>query len=1355
MADLPKTIVKFATELVKYYAGKALGEGASAILVDELTDLVGETVTEKITNFLNQGELTKQIVEAFDEADNCFSRSIDDDVLRQAIVSKPLAGLEQWEVVVTQLPSKLNDAELFTIIRKRFDQDWPGKFTSQQLDRAAMVYRDCLDRSLATKLNQILPTLFRKVERIDLTSREILENQLGLSNQIREMDKSISRQTDEILRISGITTQLLVQNIHIPLQDSLPLHPTNFINLQYFQQELFNDLHDSTWLALVDGPGKGKTQQALSIYNLYSDPFRCWISLRSRGDLVVKHFHEQIIRWLIQFTGKPAIWLMYQTSSVSFMDIINIIAGILSENGLLIVDDLPDPTDFDDLYRELEIITGVFSSCGSKIITTGQRPLPPYLNVHSPSQIIARTCPDFSATDIEAFLKLAQVHSELQNENIAILISATTKGHPSLVAATIRWLEQRGDQISLGTFDGLLTGEPVKDTLEYNRRYLLQALDNKSKELLYRLSIIGEKFGMRLLLDIAEIPPAITFPREQLENLLGPWINRSLDDFFEVSPLLVNSGNENLSFDIQRSVHILVAEQYLHKRIIDSSKANTILIHLWQSHDYVRFATTLIQFLLSAKNQAQAKYIDWACGLVYDVNWPDEINLGFRIMIRAAQVRTLALAGGKYKKINDDLESLLSQADMEEEAPAIIFAYVNAGILNEELSVEITIPRSFEVLQLINKSTLLREVFSSDLLDHLPNAVWSQGMRVKNRDQIKLFIENFISLSESDRNSFVEASFATEVSTHMIDQSWYSEASKPQEQRDWQSVLSFLDEIYSYPDIQNINCYQVAVARSKAVIYADYLKQADKAIEIFDDLPQLSNPDSLFLVNYSKGCFASDAGMSKQAEQHFIQAEKIEGSGYSFYRLDNKKRLAIETSKLQDWKTAKALLIDVIHRYWRSEGKSLFTWERLELFGELAFIHWSNGNLARACGAMYGYVMRLVGEKDIEEPRYKEAFNKAGHGLGWFVAVSGTGRPPSATLNGGEYTPVQAGLFGIRRENLGNVVSPVGFSKAIMLTQLAMFADSACLWRTSWSLYKLALEQYQQEDRLDTLRAGMIIGDLACFEAMFGDPNEALNYTLQAKNVLAIERVIGRNKERLSSVIDRKIDMYSSEITDEDYQLVERHLLYVVFCPLLSHFMSTEFNTGEILTKLALWEQEIINRESDFLYTNEWLKVIKYFGNLIRYWKEGYPTDDDFEVFNDKSTFEIYRHLFSSDQSKIKLKEAYQNQVSSIISLPQYGTFAKHMLPGLGKFIHRYWLNIAKTRRFALRYPQQFLEDMQSTSPNLSGDTLAHVLKSAGHAIGVSIPSSVIEKLDQVRNIYMPWNSKSGLSEDLASNVDV
>ncbi len=277
----------------------------------------------------------------------------------------------------------------------------------------------------------------------------------------------------------------------------------------------------------------------------------------------------------------------------------------------------------------------------------------------------------------------------------------------------------------------------------------------------------------------------------------------------------------------------------------------------------------------------------------------------------------------------------------------------------------------------------------------------------------------------------------------------------------------------------------------------------------------------------------------------------------------------------------------------------------------------------------------------------------------------------------------------------------------------------------------------------------MIFLNLAGLEAIFGDPTKAIYYALQTKKVLALQGVISRNKEYLANNIEIFMDTYLSEITNEDYQKAERHLLFVIFSPIMSNFMGIELSTTEMLTKLALWESEIIKHKTDFLYTDEWLKVIRFFGDLILYWKESQHIDNNFEIFDDRTTFEIFRYLLSSDKPKINLKEAYQNQVSAIITIPQYGHFAKLILPGIGRFVHRYWLVVAQTRRFALRNPQQFLDDLRAISPNLGGATIAQVLKSAAQALGINIPSHGRETLDQVRKISMPWDFKSGLSEEI------
>ena len=1342
MADLPKTLIKLATALIKYYASKTLGEESLEILTEDLTDLLGESIVDKISAILDQGEKAGQLLSAFKEADECFINRINDQVLREAIISAPFAGLQKLEKLADNLPATLDDETIIKAIKDQLTLEWPGKFSNKQLDYAAQTYLDCLDHSLASKCKQLLPTIFRKLERIENNSREILTQQQGISTQIRGVDNKLESQNDLLLRLGGITTGLLISSSQQSQPDVVPLQSPHYLDHKDYSDQLKNELETSTWLALIDGPGKGKTQFAISIFQEFEDPFRCWISLRNQGDLTSKHFREQIFLWLIQLTNQPELWLAFIYGQIPYQNIIREIAELIKYKGLLVIDDLPQATSQPDLYQEIEIAVEEFSNFGAKIITTGQWNLPPLLSVEPLSSVIIHSCPYFSSDDILTLLGKTKIPNELRTEKIAIWIAAITKGHPSLVNATIRWLEQQGNHVSISTYDGLITGEPIKDVLGYNRAILIKTLSPSYKELLYRFSLVNEAFSRNLALTIARISPEVTNPAEVLENLSGPWLDQLTNGSFEVSPLLINSGKDNLPFEVEKEVHLLVANQYLHNRIIDSSKANTVLIHLWQAHEYVRFASVLIQFLLAAKTSEQAKYIDWACILVYDVEWPNEISLGYRIMIRAAQVRTLALAGGKYRKINDDLELLLSHADIQEDAPAILFAYVNVGLVNDHLPVEITIPRSFNLFRMIQNSDTLKKEFSSDLLGNLPNAVWAQGVRVKNCEEIKLFIQYFSDLSEADMNLFVEAPFATEVSTILFDQSWYSEASKPLENRDWNSVLKYLDEFNNHPRISQYLCFKVAIARARAVIYADYLKQYATAIDVLNTLPQLDDPDMRFLVNYSKGCFASNANLSQDATLFFLNAENAEGLGYVFFRLDNTSRLAIEKSKLNDWATAKELFIRAIHQFERSEGKALFKWNCIELLGELAYVYWSIGDLSRAYGAMYGYVMALVNDKSVDDLRFREAYNKAGHGMGWFISIAGTGKPPSATQSGDEYAPVQPGLFGIRRESLGSHIPPTGFSKSLLLIQLAMFAKATCHWRASWILYKRAHVQNKIDKNIDSVRSFIFYIDLASLEAKFGGPSEALQYAIHAKKVLALEKVIGTSKEKLDLHIDESIDSDLQEISKDELRRAETRFLYILFAPLFSELIASGWSTEEIVSKLTQWEHAIIGYEKNLSLPNEWVEVVSYLKDLIYFWKEDRPINTNFKFFEDSTTFEIFRYLLMSDQQKTNLNDAFRYQVSAIISIPQYGHFAEHMLPGIGRFIHRFWSEVALHRRFLLSGPQLFVTDLKVISPNRGGATIELVLKSAGMALKTIIPPEAAEKLTKVRKISIAWDPK-------------
>jgi|SRR5579859_682065 len=191
-AQLGRDLVKLAAALVKHQAKVHLGDEAVGILAQEGTTIIGDRVAAKIAGLIDDSDKARSILAAFEIADQCFSAQGSDD-LKAAIVAMPLAGLPSLELLARKLPKTLDDASLREGIRSRFEEDWRGRFTDQELDHAAQLYRECLDRSLASTCDQLLPTLMRTTWRIEettrqnlITSREILSIVQEIQNLLPE-----------------------------------------------------------------------------------------------------------------------------------------------------------------------------------------------------------------------------------------------------------------------------------------------------------------------------------------------------------------------------------------------------------------------------------------------------------------------------------------------------------------------------------------------------------------------------------------------------------------------------------------------------------------------------------------------------------------------------------------------------------------------------------------------------------------------------------------------------------------------------------------------------------------------------------------------------------------------------------------------------------------------------------------------------------------------------------------------------------------------------------------------------------------------------------------------------------------
>jgi tetratricopeptide (TPR) repeat protein len=166
MANPAKTTVKFLVDLVKHRVKSLTGDEGYAVAAGAVTELTGEQVADRITEYLNDEQVTQYLLKAFELADACFEEECGDPLLQEAIRSQPLAGIPTLERLAAALPRTLDDEGMRAGLRQQFQQDWREQLTDEQLDRAAAAYLRCLDRGLATRAQQLQPTLLRQTQRL-------------------------------------------------------------------------------------------------------------------------------------------------------------------------------------------------------------------------------------------------------------------------------------------------------------------------------------------------------------------------------------------------------------------------------------------------------------------------------------------------------------------------------------------------------------------------------------------------------------------------------------------------------------------------------------------------------------------------------------------------------------------------------------------------------------------------------------------------------------------------------------------------------------------------------------------------------------------------------------------------------------------------------------------------------------------------------------------------------------------------------------------------------------------------------------------------------------------------------------
>jgi hypothetical protein len=247
---------------------------------------------------------------------------------------------------------------------------------------------------------------------------------------------------------------------------------------------------------------------------------------------------------------------------------------------------------------------------------------------------------------------------------------AGAQGHPQLVNAFVAGMAARGwpEEAMREVMISGLTSRDIDSERDAARRSLTAALLPDARTLLYRLALIIGDFDRALALGIGFLPPPISRPGEQLDELVGAWIEALGNGRYRVSPLVSNAGREMLEPTEQQNVHNRIANQLLARRAGDTNDFNMILTHSLLG----KFAPGLIAIAASVLRTDEKTLIRFAEDFFvlrfFNTKSPiysDQPHVSR--FLRLAQFKVIAKTGNG-PKINSCVTALLAETNEEQDA---------------------------------------------------------------------------------------------------------------------------------------------------------------------------------------------------------------------------------------------------------------------------------------------------------------------------------------------------------------------------------------------------------------------------------------------------------------------------------------------------------------------------------------------------------------------------------------------------------------------------------------------------------------------------------------------------------------
>lgn len=401
---------------------------------------------------------------------------------------------------------------------------------------------------------------------------------------------------------------------------SCPPFPNKMASRTKLVNEITKDIKENNTYYNIKGEiGAGKTQLCNQIVNnLNKNIF--WFRIRDYKDNLKSFFNE--IKKVINNKSLNPLKLIFKELSIP-------------KNSIIVLDDLPNLANL-NLQNELKILFDTCIENNVLIISTSnyaiQNNILQYLNV----KYINYEIPKFNEDETMELMKLYKCPEKYLC--YAKLINIYSDSHPAFILATINYFVSKEWVLDLVKF---MNNKFIDDEIK-NFQLLLTATvsDKEIRELAYRLNTIGRTITDNDIRIVSSIKPEINFPFEKLNHLLDVWIYKESEKEYLISPVLYKLGGRNLENETYKKINIELAENLIHKKVLDQFSFNKAFTYFICAEEYNRAGYLLVTALFSIINNKELKEedISFIHYIWNDTPFPKEMDSTLKVLIKGLQI---------------------------------------------------------------------------------------------------------------------------------------------------------------------------------------------------------------------------------------------------------------------------------------------------------------------------------------------------------------------------------------------------------------------------------------------------------------------------------------------------------------------------------------------------------------------------------------------------------------------------------------------------------------------------------------------------------------------------------------------